>query len=88
MNGMTFDLRAGSFHISRATRMRVCVTLCAYDEVFCLHTPSRVRHSHMSVRVGKTTKFQQFLHKKNFEKRQWSALLVLPFSLLWFVPFS
>ena len=31
-------------------RMCVCVTLCAYYEVFCLHTPSRARHSLMSVR--------------------------------------
>ena len=31
-------------------KMCVCVTLCAFDEVFCLHTPSRARHSVMSVR--------------------------------------
>ena len=31
-------------------KMCVCVTLCAFDEVFCLHTPSRSRHSPVSVR--------------------------------------
>ena len=45
-------------HMCETRKMCVCVKLCAFDEVFCLHTPSRARHSLMSVReicAGKTS---------------------------------
>ena len=36
-------------HAHDTRKMCVFVTLCTYDEVFCLHSSSRARHSLMSV---------------------------------------
>ena len=49
----------GSVTCARHEKKCVCFTLCAFDEVFCFHLPSRARHSLMSA-VKK-----QFLHGLN-----------------------
>ena len=51
-------------------KLCVCVTLCAFDEVFCLHPPSRARHSLMSVR--------EICEEKNLHGMKESVAITLP----------
>ena len=59
-------------HVRDMRKMCVCVTLCAYDEVFCLHTPSRARHStfaHVCTRAKKNYESSTIIaQEKSFEK--------------------
>ena len=71
-------------------RTRKNARLCHAYEVCCLHSPSRARHSLMSVRwlfFLKKTNVQDSCKRVNGSERLYSplspSLLILPFFLLW-----
>ena len=55
-------------HDTKNVRLRLCHAFSAYDEVFCLHTPSRARLSLMSVRDYECARF---LQKGLMAQRNW-----------------
>ena len=85
----------GDVSYVRGKNMRVCHAFTAHDEVFCLHSTSIARRSLMSVSDflrKKTTNVQETCKTTDGSGRLYLPLLppqlILPFSLLWLVPFS